>query len=100
MFSVQTTGDNTMIHDLSSSSALSRFSGAEDGIIGESSTLRSVLRQVDRVAPTDTTVLILGETGTGKELVARAIHARSRRASKPFIKVNCAAIPPSLIASE
>jgi formate hydrogenlyase transcriptional activator len=59
-----------------------------------------VLAQVDKVAPTDSTVLILGETGTGKELVASAIHKRSKRSAKAFIRVNCAAIPPSLIASE
>jgi formate hydrogenlyase transcriptional activator len=58
------------------------------------------MQQVHLVAPTDSTVLILGETGTGKELIARAIHARSQRAAGPFIKVNCAAIPPSLIATE
>jgi formate hydrogenlyase transcriptional activator len=69
-------------------------------IVGESARLNSVLRQVSLVAPTDTTVLILGETGTGKELIARAIHERSQRARGPFIRVNCAAIPPSLIASE
>jgi formate hydrogenlyase transcriptional activator len=100
MFSVQTTGDDSMIHDLPSSSFLSLPSGVRDEIVGESPALKTILQQVDRVAPTDTTVLILGETGTGKELVARAIHARSRRASRPFIKVNCAAIPASLIASE
>src|SRR2546429_2569865 len=69
-------------------------------IIGSSPSLRRVLAQVAKVATTDSTVLILGETGTGKELVARAIHKRSRRASRAFIRVNCAAIPTSLIASE
>ncbi len=68
--------------------------------MGESSALKSVLEEVSLVAPTDATVLILGETGTGKELIARAIHERSNRSSRPFIRVNCAAIPPSLIASE
>jgi formate hydrogenlyase transcriptional activator len=69
-------------------------------IVGSSPALQRVLSQVTKVAHTDATVLILGETGTGKELVARAIHKRSRRASGAFIRVNCAAIPPSLIASE
>src|SRR5262249_26346137 len=69
-------------------------------IVGSSEALRKVLSQVDKVAPTDSTVLILGETGTGKELVASAIHKRSRRSAKAFIRVNCAAIPPSLVASE
>jgi len=69
-------------------------------IVGSSSALQSVLAQVAKVAQTDSTVLILGETGTGKELVARAVHKRSRRASGAFIRVNCAAIPPSLVASE
>jgi len=62
--------------------------------------LQRVLDQLARVAGADTTVLILGETGTGEELVARAIHKRSKRANRPFIRVNCAAIPVSLIASE
>ena len=69
-------------------------------IVGSSKALRKVLSQADRVAPTDSTVLILGETGTGKELVASAIHKRSKRSAKAFIRVNCAAIPASLIASE
>jgi formate hydrogenlyase transcriptional activator len=69
-------------------------------IVGSSPALQRVLTQVTKVAHTDATVLILGETGTGKELVARAVHKRSRRAGGAFILVNCAAIPPSLIASE
>jgi formate hydrogenlyase transcriptional activator len=69
-------------------------------IVGSSNPLRRVLSQVARVAPTISTVLILGETGTGKELIASAIHKRSGRSAKAFIRVNCAAIPPSLIASE
>ena len=69
-------------------------------IVGSSEALRRVLGQVSKVAPTDSTVLISGETGTGKELIARAIHRRSHRSSRAFIRVNCAAIPPSLIASE
>src|SRR5579864_6808319 len=69
-------------------------------IVGSSEPLRKVLAQISRVAPTDSTVLIQGETGTGKELIARAIHNGSKRANRAFIRVNCAAIPPSLIASE
>ncbi|HWO29866.1 MAG TPA: sigma-54 dependent transcriptional regulator [Candidatus Acidoferrum sp.] len=69
-------------------------------IIGASAALRSVLSLVSKVAPTDATVLVTGETGTGKELVARAIHGRSRRSSRTFVTVNCAAIPRDLIASE
>src|SRR6266853_1832674 len=78
---------------------IDRDSMFED-IVGSSQALRKVLRQVAKVAPSDSTVLLLGETGTGKELVARAIHKRSKRAERAFIGVNCAAIPPSLIASE
>src|SRR5580698_6392954 len=69
-------------------------------IIGESSELQQTLRLVSRVAPTNSTVLILGETGTGKELVARAIHNNSSRKTKPMIKVNCATLPANLIESE
>ncbi len=69
-------------------------------IVGSSPALRRVLAQVEKVAPTDSTVLITGETGTGKELVARAIHKLSRRSARALVSVNCAAIPPSLIASE
>src|SRR2546427_393848 len=69
-------------------------------IVGNSVALRHVLHQVEIVAPTDATVLLLGETGTGKELVARAIHDASRRGHRPFIKVNCAAIPSGLLESE
>jgi len=69
-------------------------------IVGASAALKTVLSHVSKVAPTDSTVLISGETGTGKELVARAIHKHSRRAERAFVSLNCAATPPSLIASE
>src|SRR5262249_963939 len=69
-------------------------------IVGSSAALRKVLLQVAKVAPTDSTVLVTGETGTGKELVARAIHKRSARSARAFVSVNCAAIPQSLIGSE
>jgi len=69
-------------------------------IVGASEPMRRIVRQVAKVAPSNSTVLILGETGTGKELIARALHRRSGRSAKPFIRVNCAAIPQALIASE
>jgi transcriptional regulator with GAF, ATPase, and Fis domain len=69
-------------------------------MIGTSPQLREVFKSIEQVAPTDLTVLILGETGTGKELIARALHNRSTRKGKALIKVNCAALPPQLIESE
>src|SRR6267143_3750193 len=71
-----------------------------EGIVGQSSALRNVLRLVETVAPSDSIVLLLGETGTGKELIARAIHDRSRRRHRTFVKLNCAAIPTGLLESE
>jgi formate hydrogenlyase transcriptional activator len=71
-----------------------------EGIVGQSSALRHVLSLVERVAPSDSTVLLLGETGTGKELIARVIHERSRRKDRTFVKLNCAAIPTGLLESE
>jgi transcriptional regulator with GAF, ATPase, and Fis domain len=69
-------------------------------VIGKSPALESVLEQIERVAPTDSTVLIQGETGTGKELIARAVHNISLRCGRPFVKLNCAAIPLDLLESE
>jgi len=71
-----------------------------EGIIGCSASLREVFGQLKIVAPTDSTVLLLGETGTGKELIARALHNRSSRRDRPFVRVNCAAIPSGLLESE
>jgi formate hydrogenlyase transcriptional activator len=70
------------------------------GVVGSSEKIRSVLKKVEQVAKTDASVLILGETGTGKELIARAIHAASNRNQRPMVKVNCAALPPGLVESE
>ncbi len=88
--------------------AVARFGSADqdanprrfEQIIGSSPALESVLEQIERVAPTDSTVLVQGETGTGKELIARAIHNLSSRCGRPFIKLNCAAIPFDLLESE
>jgi len=68
-----------------------------DQIVGSSPALESVLAEVERVAPTDSTVLVLGETGTGKELMARAIHNLSGRYGRPFVTLNCSAIPFDLL---
>jgi formate hydrogenlyase transcriptional activator len=71
-----------------------------EGIVGQSTALRHVLELVETVAPSDSTVLLLGETGTGKELIARAVHERSRRKDRTLVKLNCAAIPTGLLESE
>ena len=76
------------------------LSGLDHQIVGESESLKYTLFRIKQVAPTDASVLIEGETGTGKELVARAVHRESKRKDKPFIKVNCASIPENLIESE
>jgi PAS domain S-box-containing protein len=91
--------ERTRNENLALREQIDRESMFED-IVGSSDALQTVLHQVRKVAPSDSTILILGETGTGKELIARAIHKRSSRADRAFIGVNCAAIPPSLIASE
>jgi len=91
--------ERTQSENLALREEIDRTSMFEE-IVGSSEPLRAVLRHVAKVAPMDSTVLILGETGTGKELIARAIHKKSNRASRAFIRVNCAAIPQSLLASE
>src|SRR5467141_946716 len=91
--------DRTRNENLALREQIDRDSMFED-IVGSSEVLGKVLHRVSKVASSDSTVLIFGETGTGKELIARAIHKRSKRADRVFIGVNCAAIPPSLIASE
>jgi formate hydrogenlyase transcriptional activator len=91
--------ERTLNENLALREDIDRASMFEE-IVGSSAALQRVLAQAAKVAKTDSTVLILGETGTGKELVARAIHRMSARSTQAFIRVNCAAIPPSLIASE
>jgi transcriptional regulator with PAS, ATPase and Fis domain len=96
--SVVPSKDN-MNADMSAEDQINSIAGFA-GIVGQSSALREVLQQVEMVAGTDSTVLLLGETGTGKELIARAIHERSRRKSAALVRVNCAAIPGGLLESE
>jgi len=91
--------ERTRNENLALREQIDRDSMFED-IVGSSEALGKVLHQVSKVASSDSTILILGETGTGKELIARAIHKRSKRADRAFIGVNCGAIPPSLMASE
>jgi transcriptional regulator with GAF, ATPase, and Fis domain len=76
------------------------ISSAFEELVGASKPLKAVLARIAKIAPTDSTVLIAGETGTGKELIARAVHKRSRRSAHAFVSVNCAALAPSLISSE
>jgi len=96
---IRTVKDQLHREDLPLRAEIDQLSTFEE-IVGGSPALQVVLSRVARVAPVDSTVLIVGETGTGKELVARAIHKRSRRSTRAFVSVNCAAVPPSLIASE
>jgi PAS domain S-box-containing protein len=96
---IQTLKDQLQTENIALREEIDKASMFEQ-IVGTSPPLRNVLSRVSKVAPTDSSVLITGETGTGKELVARAIHRRSRRSSRAFVSVNCAAIPRDLIASE
>jgi PAS domain S-box-containing protein len=96
---IQTLKDQLQTENIALREEIDRASLFEE-IVGTSAALQAVLSRLSKVAPTDSTVLITGETGTGKELVARAIHKRSQRSSRAFVSVNCAAIPRDLIASE
>ena len=91
--------ERTQNENLALREEINRASMFEE-IVGSSPAIQAVLVEIHKVAPTDSTVLITGETGTGKELIARAIHKRSARSGRAFVTVNCAAVPTSLIASE
>ena len=91
--------DNSKIHAKYHSMMIHQ-ENSERKLIGHSEAMQRVYRLIDRIAPTESTVVILGDTGTGKELVAKAVHDKSRRAAKPFVAVNCGALPESLIESE
>jgi formate hydrogenlyase transcriptional activator len=95
-------GDECLVTDFATAtySAGDQLDRRFERIIGKSAVLESVLEQVEQVAPTDSTVLVEGETGTGKELIAHAIHNASQRFGRPFVKLNCAAIPLDLLESE
>jgi formate hydrogenlyase transcriptional activator len=95
-----TIGSERVVGDERPSNEEIRHEADFEGIVGRSSTLRQLLELVKTVAPIDSTVLLLGETGTGKQLIARAIHNRSRRKERNFVKLNCAAIPTGLLESE
>ncbi len=79
---------------------LQQYADAYQHLVGKSEAIKRVFNSIDKIAPFDTNVLILGETGTGKELVAKAIHNLSRRSQKPFIAINCASLPGELLESE
>src|SRR4029077_10858510 len=96
---IPTLGDRLLSESIVLREDIDKTSMFEE-IVGAAPLLRTVLSHVSRVAPTESTVLITGETGTGKELIARAIHKRSPRSARAFVAVNCAAIPSGLIASE
>jgi PAS domain S-box-containing protein len=96
---IQTLKDQLQTENIALREEIDKASMFEE-IVGTSSVLQAVLSRLSKVAPTDSSVLVTGETGTGKELVARAIHRLSRRSSRPFVSVNCSAVPRDLIASE
>lgn len=94
-------GDTSLLFEPMDTEVLLEPSGAErcDDMVGRSTAMREIYTVIERVAPTELTILVTGETGTGKELVARAVHARSRRRAGPFVTLDCSALPPTLIES-